>query len=164
MIEQIRFSTNEKYVVLMSKDFKCTFWEVGNWALKAEFRAYHESHAKFYIKDLNLDEISSEFDVSVVAINDGCNLLVNGLYNGAIQFWDITLQDMVLEIPSHLAEVTALIFNRDNTVLVSSGADYLINVWNAMNQQLMFEVREHLGPITHLSFVEDQSENDQLIE
>lgn len=71
---------------------------------------------------------------------------------------------MALEIPSHLAEVTALVFNSDNTVLVSAGADYLINVWNATNQQLLFEVREHLGAISYLNFVSEPGENEQLIE
>jgi hypothetical protein len=47
-----------------------------------------------------------EFDISVFAFNDGCNLLVTGLYNGMIQFWDLTRSLLSVEIPSHLAEVT----------------------------------------------------------
>jgi len=70
------------------------------------FRAYHESHAKYYLKDLNTDEMQEEFDVAVIAVNDGCNLLVSGLYSGLIQFWDIERKEIQLEIPSHLAEVT----------------------------------------------------------
>jgi hypothetical protein len=54
----------------MSKDFRVTIWEVGTWSLKSDFTAYHQTHEKFYIKTLNLDEISEEFDVSVCIIND----------------------------------------------------------------------------------------------
>lgn len=43
-IEHIKFSKNEKYLALMSKDFKVTLWEVGQWSLKAQFSAYHEAH------------------------------------------------------------------------------------------------------------------------
>jgi WD40 repeat protein len=99
--------------MLMSKDFRASFWEVGTWRLHADFRAYHASHAKFYLKELKLDEISSEFDVGVLALNDSCGLLVSGLYSGVIQFWDVAKGELFLEIPSHLAEVTALIFNYD---------------------------------------------------
>lgn len=108
-----------------------SFWEVGTWEKLNDFRAYHDSHAKFYLKELNLDQIQTEFDIAVIAVNDACSLFVCGLYNGVIQFWDIAKANMFLEIPSHLAEVTALIFNNSHEILVSSGADYLINVWNA---------------------------------
>jgi WD40 repeat protein len=67
----------------------------------------------------------------VVAVNDEGTTLISGLYNGLIQFWDIKKADMSLEIPSHLAEVTALVFNHEHSILASAGADYLINVWNS---------------------------------
>ena len=80
----MRFSKNERYLALMSKDFTVSFWEVGTWLLSNHFRAYHEDNAKFYLKSLLIDEIVQEFDVSVIAVNDGCNMLVCGLYNGMI--------------------------------------------------------------------------------
>lgn len=83
-IEHIKFCTNEKYLAIMSKDFTTSFWEVGSWTCKSYFRAYHESHTLFYMKDIPIEEISEEFDVSVLAFNDGCNLLVTGLHNGMI--------------------------------------------------------------------------------
>ena len=83
-IEHIKFSTNEKFLAIMSKDFTISFWEVGTWTCKTFLRAYHESHAKFYMKELPIEEIQEEFDVSVIAFNDGCNLLVAGLHNGTI--------------------------------------------------------------------------------
>ena len=69
---------------IMSKDFKVSIWEVGTWTLKAEFRAYHQAEQLFYLKDLNLDEISEEFDVAVLTLNDDASFLVSGLYNGVI--------------------------------------------------------------------------------
>jgi WD40 repeat protein len=129
-------------LAILSKDFIISFWEVGSWKYKSHIKAYHESHAKFYLKDLKVEERMDEFDISVFAFNDGCNLLVSGLFNGMIQFWDLTRSLLSVEIPSHLAEVTQLVFNYDQSILVSSGADYLINVWNAQERQLMFEIRE----------------------
>jgi hypothetical protein len=41
----------------MSRDFKVSLWEVGSWVLLQEFSAYHEAHEKFYLKELNLDEV-----------------------------------------------------------------------------------------------------------
>jgi WD40 repeat protein len=99
----MRFCKNENIIGILSKDFIISFWEVGSWKYKSHIKAYHESHAKFYLKDLKADE---EFDISVFAFNDGCNLLVTGLYNGMIQFWDLTRSLLSVEIPSHLAEVT----------------------------------------------------------
>lgn len=126
----------------MSREFKVSLWEVGTWILLQEFRAYHEAHEKFYLKELNLDEVQGDFDVSVAAVNDEGTTLVSGLYSGVIQFWDIQRTDMVLEIPSHLSEVTALVYNHDHSILASAGADYLINVWNSKTNQLLFEIRE----------------------
>lgn len=68
----------------MSKDFRTSIWEVGTWALVSDFRAYHASNKKFYLRELNLDEISEEFEVSVIAINNECNLLICGLFSGVI--------------------------------------------------------------------------------
>ncbi len=111
-----------------------SFWEVGSWRYKSHLKIYHESHAKFYLKDLKPEEIIEEYDISVFAFNDGCNQLITGLYNGMIQFWDLSLKLLSIEIPSHLAEVTQVVYNYDQTVFVSSGADYLINVWNAQER------------------------------
>lgn len=83
-IEHIKYCKNERYLAIMSQDFTVSFWEVGTWIFVKKLHAYHEAHAKFYLKELNLDEIIGEFDVSVIAFNDGCNLLVAGLYNGMI--------------------------------------------------------------------------------
>ena len=56
-LEHIRFSKNEQCVAIMGKDFMVSFWDVKSWEKKTDFRAYHDSHAKFYLKELNLDEI-----------------------------------------------------------------------------------------------------------
>lgn len=56
-IEHIRWTKNEKFVALMSKDFMVSFWEVGSWTMKDKFRAYHNSNAKFYGKKFNMDEV-----------------------------------------------------------------------------------------------------------
>jgi WD40 repeat protein len=111
-----------------------SFWEVGTWKYKSHIKAYHESHAKFYLKDLKSEEVMEEYDISVFAFNDACNLLITGLFSGMIQFWDLSLKLLSIEIPSHLAEVTQLAFNYDQSIFVSSGADYLINVWNAQEK------------------------------
>eukprot|EP00347_Sterkiella_histriomuscorum_P023951 403332820 len=162
-IEHMIFTKNERTLLIMSSDFKVTLWEVGDWNIKRQFRAYHDAHARFYLKNMREDQIVDEFDISVVIINDSCTIMVCGLYNGAIQFWDLdnNKEQLQLEIPSHLAEVTALVFNSDQSMLVSAGADYLINVWSAMSKSLLFEIREHLGSITYLAFVEEQNEEGQ---
>ena len=71
---------------------------------------------------------------------------------------------MALEIPSHLAEVTAIEFNNDNSLMVSAGSDYLINVWSVSQKALLFEIREHLGAIRYLGFVDEESESGAIEE
>lgn len=61
-----------------------SFWEVGSWTMKNNFRAYHNSNAKFYGKEFNMDEVEGEFDVAVLTFDDACSLLVCGLYSGVI--------------------------------------------------------------------------------
>jgi WD40 repeat protein len=56
-IEHIKFCKNERYLALMSKDFTISFWEVSTWTCKVFFKAYHESHAKFYMKELPIEEV-----------------------------------------------------------------------------------------------------------
>lgn len=43
-IEHIRFTRQEKYLVIMSSDFRVSIWEVGSWVLKRTLRAYHNAH------------------------------------------------------------------------------------------------------------------------
>ncbi|CDW78805.1 wd40 repeat-containing protein [Stylonychia lemnae] len=167
MIEHIKFTRNEKNLMIMSQDFKVSIWEVGSFKCLRFFRAYHDSHAQYYMRTIVEEQIIEEFDVSVLVLNDSMTQLVFGLYNGALQFWDLAQKDkesLILEIPSHLAEVTALVFNSNQTILVSAGADYLINVWSATTRNLLFEIREHLGAINYLSFVEDQDEEGNVEE
>ena len=128
----------------MSRDFKVSIWTVGSWEFKRTFRAYHNLESQFYMKSNNEDQIIDDFDVSVLVMSNACNLLICGLYNGSVQFWDILPQkeELILEVPAHLAEVTAIALNYDQSIIVSAGADYLINVWNATAKTVLFEIRE----------------------
>lgn len=109
--------------------------------------------------------------MAVISLADNANLLMCGLYNGALQFWENQNSgtgerkfEVTLEIPSHLAEVTAIEFNGDNSLMVSAGSDYLINVWSVAQKTLLFEIREHLGAIKYLGFVEEEDEHGKLEE
>jgi hypothetical protein len=83
-IEHIKYCRNEKILAIMSKDFVVSFWDVASWLCKSYFRAYHESHIKFYLKEIPLDEVQEEFDISVIAFNDSCGMMVTGLHSGII--------------------------------------------------------------------------------
>ena len=92
--------------------------------------------------DVNEELVMQEFDVATMLATNTGKMLVCGLFNGSIQFWDVEKKDMSLEIPSHLAEITSLAISIDQRILVSAGADYLINVWDAEKMCLLFEIRE----------------------
>ena len=141
-IEHIVFTRNEQYVVLMSSDFRVSFWSTSTWELTKSFKAYHDSHVQYYLRALNEAAVMAEFDISVLLSTNACGTLFCGLYNGGLQFWDVNKKELSFEVHAHLAEVTGLVLNNDESILVTAGADYLINVWNVVAKALLFEIRE----------------------
>ena len=69
------------------------------------------------------------FAAPLVFSPDGA-VLLNGLYHGAIQLWDVTTGDGITVLDGHTQRAQTLAFSPDGTTFVSTGMDGTILLWD----------------------------------
>ena len=70
------------------------------------------------------------FSELVLVYSPDDTLLVNGLYSGKIELWDMTTVDKLTTLNGHTNGVEQLVFSPDGKTLASIGGEGTILIWD----------------------------------
>ena len=100
--------------------------------------------------------LRGSFVVSAIRFHSkDSNFLITGSKNGAIQYWNLTLDNVINSFPGHESPIQTLAVSSDGTRFLSGAADGTVILWNLLEKRKLATVQASKKKIRSLSLSPD---------
>ncbi len=174
-ITSIAFSSDERVIVLGSKDKSLKLWSRNEKRLIYSFDGYNNSISSVAFSSDGKFIVSGSVDRSIklwsivekrflcsfhehsgnvnsVAFSNNGKLIASGSSDKSVKLWSIAEQRLLYSIEYHSSSINSVAFSKDGKYIISGAEDESVNCWSMEQRKLVYSFEGHIDDITSIAF------------